>query len=222
MWKRLARPELRRACERALGLDPELLAELEQHSTSEPQVMAWLVLTCCASLLTVGLACSLSMRACGLEAGWSALGGLFAALCTLNLMRLVHASAGLGSGLDEGVLPPLLRPSLVPVLALLGLALPLSQGMTAALLSGGRSPLAAWDQHPVLALALTLLVLLAIGAPALLRAFAPEAAQSYEHEQRQKMERRIASQRDTCAELCDTLLAYELDRLAALLPEPPP
>jgi hypothetical protein len=210
MWKPLARPEARRALGDVLGLDPALTRALdEQHA---PRAMAWLIGTCCTSIAGVTLSCAWVLRACGLGVLAVLLGSLFAALCTLNAMRLVHASAGL----DEPLRKQVLRPALVPSALLAGAAVLLSQATCAALLGERLSLLSAWQQHPWLATTATLLLTALISAPAVLRFALPAAARGLEQAQRQAAERRIATQRDTCAELCDTLIAYELDRLQAI------
>lgn len=212
----LARPEARRALARLLGLDPTLVLALDAHSTPEPRVMAWLLGCCCLSIAAVALGSAAALRACSLHPALVTLGALFAGLCTLNLMRLVHACAGLSAKLNEELLAVTVRPAWVPATLLLAVAGLMSQAACAALLADRPSLSRAWQLHPWLAAALTLLMAAAIAAPALVRLMLPEAARSFEHAQRELIERRIASQRDTCAELCDTLIAYELDRLNAL------
>ncbi|MET0285525.1 MAG: hypothetical protein ABW352_13680 [Polyangiales bacterium] len=211
MWKRLARPETRRAIGDVLGLDPALLSALDDGS-EQPRVMAWLVGCCGASIAGVALSCACVLAACGLGGVLVALGALFAAVCTLNLMRLVHACAGLAARAKRAR-------ALVPSLLLLGVGVLLSQATSAALLGERLSLESAWQQHPWLAALTSLLLTAVISAPAVLRSALPAAARGFEQAQQRAIEKRIASQRDTCAELCDTLLAYELDRLRAITGE---
>jgi hypothetical protein len=196
MWKPRAEP-----LASLLGLEPTLAAQL-----------IWQLVSCVVALASVAMTSALLLATCGFSLV-SALGGAcFVALCTLNLMRLVHACAGLGTML-------VWRPALVPVALLFVVACTLSQAVCAAALDDELSLAGAWQQHPVLACGMTLLVFGTIAAPGILRLLSPAAARSFEQAQRALIERRVAAQRDTCAELCDSLLAYELDRLDALRPE---
>ncbi|HEX5659444.1 MAG TPA: hypothetical protein VFX59_19750 [Polyangiales bacterium] len=197
MSKPPARPE---ALAGVLGLDPSLVATLD-----DPRALSWQLLACCLAIGSVALICGLLLASCEVSLALGLAGAGFAALCTLNLMRLVHACAGLAG-----------RAGLAPAALLFTVALILSQAVCATALDDELSLASAWQQHPVLAVLLSLLSVAVIGSPAILRLALPESSRSFERAQRALIERRIASQRDTCAELCDSLLAYELDRLEAL------